>query len=431
MPSDKLLPAIKSLVADLLAEVASDDKNTIADYLDLAKTSPIVGSALQVITQLAVLQLGEYTHPDEEIQQFMRMNFERMRGSLALSLEELMSVFPFGYAASQWGVDHAGGEYRLIDIQILNPADYSFEGKLGAIENVVVRGGKEDVRIPYSGEDGRIIHVTNQRHLTFRDPFGVAALRRVMAAWKAWKIVIGEILVAAQRQATPILVGYSDSQITVPLLDAAGAPVPDAEGNPVVIQAPTAMLAQLQSLDNRSVISTDITNRIEALQQQTNGTFLIELCRLLQQLQLMGLLFPESILTATGVGDSNLNTGHRSTLGLIINSLVGQIKEVILENPVRRLITWNKGDSVTDFGSFPEPESEETLEQRSALLAALTNAVQQGFMSAADQRLVDRGYELLGMEPPETPVAAMGRLFGGSLDYWKMEGNGNGATLAR
>jgi hypothetical protein len=431
MVSDKLLPAIKSLIADLLAEVASDDTNTIADYLDLAKTSPIVGSALQVITQLAVLQLGEYTHPDEEIQQFMRMNFERMRGSLALSLEELMSVFPFGYAASQWGVDQAGGEYRLIDIQILNPADYSFEGKLGAIENVVVRGGTKDERIPYSGEDGRIIHVTNQRHLTFRDPFGVAALRRVMAAWKAWKIVIGEILVAAQRQATPILVGYSDSQITVPLLDAAGAPVLDAENNPVVIQAPTAMLAQLQSLDNRSVISTDITNRIEALQQQTNGTFLIELCRLLQQLQLMGLLFPESILTATGVGDSNLNTGHRSTLGLIINSLVGQIKEVILENPVRRLITWNKGDSVTDFGSFPEPESEETLEQRSALLAALTNAVQQGFMSAADQRLVDRGYELLGMEPPETPVKAMGRLFGGSLDYWKLEGNGNGATLDR
>jgi hypothetical protein len=431
MPSDNLLPAIKSLIADLLAEVASDDTNTIADYLDLAKTSPIVGSALQVITQLAVLQLGEYTHPDEEIQQFMRMNFERMRGSLALSLEELMSVFPFGYAASQWGVDQAGGEYRLIDIQILNPADYSFEGKLGAIENVVVRGGTKDERIPYSGEDGRIIHVTNQRHLTFRDPFGVAALRRVMAAWKAWKIVIGEILVAAQRQATPILVGYSDSQITVPLLDAAGAPVLDAENNPVVIQAPTAMLAQLQSLDNRSVISTDITNRIEALQQQTNGTFLIELCRLLQQLQLMGLLFPESILTATGVGDSNLNTGHRSTLGLIINSLVGQIKEVILENPVRRLITWNKGDSVTDFGSFPEPESEETLEQRSALLAALTNAVQQGFMSAADQRLVDRGYELLGMEPPETPIAAMGRLFGGSVDYWKMEGNGNGATLTR
>lgn len=428
MPNEQLLPAIKSLVQDLLAEVSNADENTIDDYLNCAKTSPIVGSALQVITQMAVLQLGEYTHPDEDIQASIRMNFERMRGSLALSIEELMSVFPLGYATAQWGVEQLEGEYRLIDIQIMNPADYSFEGKRGAIENVVYRGGETDVRIPYSGEEGRIIHVTNQRHLTFRDPFGVAALRRVMSAWKAWKIVIGEMLVAAQRQATPIVVGYSDSAATVPMLDARGQTLLDTDGNPVLIQAPSAMLQQLESLDNRSVLSTDITNKIDTLNQQTSGTFFMDALRLLQQLQLMGLLFPETILTATGTGDSNLNTGQRTTLGLIINSLVSQIKEVIIENPVRRLITWNKGDSVTDFGSFPEPKSEETLEQRAALMSVLINAIQTGFLPAADLRLLDRGYELLGMEPPEAPTAAMGRLFSGNVDYWKLEGNGHVST---
>jgi hypothetical protein len=197
----------------------------------------------------------------------------------------------------------------------------------------------------------------------------------------------------------------------------------DVQGNPVTIQAPVALLNQLESLNNRSVLSTDLRNRVESLNQTTSGTFFFDALRLLQQLQLMGLLFPETILTATGVGDSNLNTGQRSTLGLVVRSLVGQIKEVILNSPVRWLLTWNYGQ-VEDFGAFSEPETQEI--DPIALFNALNGAVQSGYFSAADLSVINRGRELVGLPLAAEPgLQTMGRLLG-NLDYWK-NGAGSGA----
>lgn len=421
--ADKLLPAIKQLIGEMLIEVGGDDPTPTSTYLDMAETSPLIGSALQVITLLAVARLGTYSHPDPDPEAFIRKNFEQMNGSLALSFEELMSCFALGSAVAQWGVEPRDGATMLIDIQILHPALYTFEGRYGKIENIVFRSGDgADVKIPYDGEDGRIVHVVNGRHLAFRKPRGIPALKRCLAAWKAWKIVIGEMLVAAQRQATPIVVGYSDSGATIPMLDATGQPLLDADGNQVLIPVPTALLNQLESLDNRSVISTDMKNKIETLEQQTSGTFFFEALRLLGQLQLIGLIFPETILTATGTGDSNLNTGQRTTLGLVVESLVDQIKEVILNGPVRWLLFWNYG-AVDNFGSFPSPEADNT--DAIALLNALGNGVDRGLFSAADLAVINRGRELAGLPPSEEPSASMGRLLSGlNLNYWQVPENG-------
>jgi hypothetical protein len=423
MPDDSLLPAIKRLISEMISEIGSEDGDA-ETYLTMAKTSPVIGAALQVITLMGVGMLGDYTHPDEEIQADMRGQFEQMQGSLALSIEELLSCYPFGYSSSQWGVEEREGQIKLIDIQILDPTLYGFEGKRGRVDNVVYRGDREDVRIPYNGEEGRIIHAVNARHLSFRDPTGVAVLKRVKPSWEAWKIVIGEMLIAAQRQATPIVVGYSDSGATVPMLDARGEPLLDPDGNPVLIQAPTALLDQLESLENRSVISTDIKNKIDTLSQQTSGTFFFECLKLLQSLQLIGLIFPETILGATGIGDSNLNKGQRSTLGLVLESLTGQIKEQILNNPVRWLLTWNYGDRIDNYGSFPPPKQQDV--DSVQLFNAINSAVGSGYFSGADLSVLNRGRELVGLSPVEEPTQSMGRLLtGAGLDYWR---NGNGTA---
>ena len=390
----------------------------------MATTSPVIGSALQVIALMAVEGLGDYTHPDENIQAFIRTNFEQMAGSLALSIEELMSAYPLGYAVSQWGIEQRDGQWMLQDIQILHPADYHFEGKRGKIESIKWRGSGDEVAIPYGGEDGRVIHCVNARHLSFRSPTGIATLKRINAAWKAWKIVVGEMLVAAQRQATPILAGYSDSAVSVPLYGPDGRTplVDEATGEPVVVPAPVALLEQLSNLDNRSVISTDLQNKIEAIASQVGGDFFFKALTYLQQLQLMGLIFPETILTSTGVGDSNLNKGQRTTLGQVIESLLSQIKESLIENCIRWLIYWNFGEQES-YGSFVVPEDDDT--NRIELFAALNNAVSSGWFSAADLEVLNKGRELVGLPAKEAidavpEPATMSRLF--SSDYWRNAG---------
>lgn len=415
---DTLLPAITRLLQETLTELAPADTVPVRTYRQMAETSPILGAALQVITQLGVLMLGEYEHPDLKIQDFIRANFEQMRGSLQLSLEELLSAFPFGHSLAQWGVESREGQTWLIDVQILDPEKYRFEGRVGLVENVVYKGEKGDIKLPYGGEKGRFVHVINQRHLCYREPYGIAALRRAKAAWEAWKIIMGELLVAAQRQATPIIVGYADSNATVPLLDSTGAPVLDKDGEPAVVPAPRALLEQLESLDNRSVLSTDVSNRIEALAQNASGDFFFGALNLLQQYQLQALLVPQTILVATGVGDSNLNTGHRSTLGSVVRSLVSQIKEQLLETVVRWLIVWNFGENVEELGSFTEPKLDEIAPLD--IVDRLTAAVQGGWILPSDLAATNKGREILGMEPldesaiatqqPLTTMARFGRM---------------------
>lgn len=427
--TDTLQPAIRRLLGDMLAELGQSGKYTYEQRSEAVRYSPILRPVSKVITLLICRQFDKFSHPDEQIQADIRKQFEQMRGSFLLSVEELSSFYFFGKSVAQWGVEVRDGSMTLIDIQCFepSPAVYTFKGKIGAIDFVTYKGDK-DVDIPYSGEDGRIVHCVNDRHLTFRDPDGNAALDSVIPAHEATKIMLGEMLVAGQRQATPIIVGFSDSSATIPVLDAAGNQVPNEDGTPKVIQAPAAVLSQLEALDNRSVLSTDIKNRIEALKQETDGAFFFQAIKLLMQFQMLGLMVPESILVATGVGDSNLNTGHRTILGEMVAEIANQIKEALLEQVVRKLIVWNFGEQ-DSYGEFPTPKQHAIDELD--LLGIFDRAFGTGWLSPADVTAVNRARDLMDLPPQESSTQAMGRLFSGNLDYWKVEGNGHGATLDR
>lgn len=398
----KLAAAINELVDDLVRDIERDDRNSIDDYLDMVTTSPIIGPAIEVFTLLLAEYWGDYTNTEETHQAFIRQNFEQMRGSLLLSVSELVSVKPFGYATSERSVWDKPDGWMLDDIQILHPSHYVFEGtRSEGVTGVKYRSASgSDIPIPRD----RLVHVVNQRHLAFRRPTGVADCKRAIAAWKAWKIVVNEMLVAGQRQAVPIIVGYTQPG-EVPLYSADGrTPLRDADNNPVTIPATKAMLDQLENIDNRAIVSTDIGNRIEALAQQTDGRFFFEALKILQQMQLLGLLIPGSILTVTGVGDSELNKGQQKTLNSTLRSTKNQIVEEILERVVRPLLLWNYGVQATkDLGNFAEPKIES--EDQVALLNAITNAVENptggGFLPA-DLDTINRGRELAGIPSIET-----------------------------
>jgi|GEM_PF-2547696 len=400
----KLSVAINELMDDMVRDIGRDDIHPIHEYLEMITTSPNLGPALETIVLLGLGRWGEYIHPDKNVQSFIRQNFQQMNGSLLLSLSELLSVKPLGYAASEWSIVNKPDGWMLDDIQILHPKFYTFQGTRGeGVTGIKYQASGEEIQIPYD----RLVHVVNQRHLSFRRPTGVADCKRAIAAWKAWKIIINEMLVAGQRQAVPIIVGYSESG-QVPLYGTDGrSPLLDASGNPITLPATKAMLDQLENIDNRAIVSTDIKNRIEALAQQTDGQFFFHALKMLQQMQLLAFLVPESVLAISGVGDSNLNRGHRATLDSAIRTTISQIAEEVLEKVVRPLIAWNFGEKATaNLGEFQEPETEN--DDRVALLSALANAVEKpngtGFMPA-DLETINRGRVLSGI-PPVTTLPA-------------------------
>jgi hypothetical protein len=404
--SDLLVPAIREFVNSMLLELPKS--GNFETHLTMAATDPVIGSALHFLAIAATQEIGEYHHPDEVVQAGVRSQFEVMSGSLALSFEELVaSAYGLGWGVSQWGVEPGPDGVQLIDIQIINPKDYTFRGRNGAIQDILYRSGSYEVAVPYSGPDGRLCHVVNARHLAFRSPRGAASLDRCLAAWKAWKIIMGEMMVAAQRAATPIIIGYSDSDVLVPLLDNAGRPVLDESDRPIRVQAPKALLDQLETLENRSVLSTDARNRIESLHQESSGMFFFEALRLLDRYKLEALLVPATIFEAHGAGDSNLNSGQRVTLDLVIRSLVDQVKEVLLNGPIRFVVEQNYGPQ-ENWGKFVVPEEAESLSDRATLLTAIQGAVTGGLIPASDAAISDRAYQLIGVDPPKNKGSKMG-----------------------
>ena len=412
----KLSAAIADVTTDLLTELSEKDKEgpSVEEQINMFQYSPILGPCADALVMLGLSQFGEYHHDDEEIEQWVRGNFSGMRGSWKKAIAEQYSAELIGHAVSEWYVMEAEGQWLLDGIHILHPSRYRFRVLNRELYDIIDRSSTPHAEIPIE----RLIVTVKSQYLTFGNPYNATSIgRRCFTLWKAWKILINEMLVVSQRQAVPITVAYSDSNDRVDLLDQYGNPKKDSDGNPLTISAPQDLLNQLLDLDNRSVISTDINNRIEALATQTDGTFFVEALRVIQTLMFLSFGFPETIFQVGegGLGNAGLNAGHLWIAKNTLSQTTEQIKEEIIEKAVRHLIEWNFGEQ-EDYGSFDEPE-EETADEV-ALLGALSNAVSQGAFSAADLDVINRMRELAGI-PEVSEAIAPAPMEQMSKAYWR------------
>ena len=179
--------------------------------------------------------------------------------------------------------------------------------------------------------------------------------------------------IAAQRQATPLLVGKS----------AAGTP-----------EAAQKFLDNLEKARNSGVMVIDFEDALESIAQQTDGAFFVLVLRVLRQSILMSFLVPETILGQgeSGSGDSNLNAGHTKILRMNSRTEAGIFGEKMIEHIVRPIVQFNYGN-IGDWGSFPLRMDEP--EDPNGLITALNKTVELSIIDA--ERTEKRVYELAGM----------------------------------
>lgn len=409
----KLTPVIEALVEDTIAEVKRKDFESVEVYLEMLKGNCILGTALELETLFAFKELGEYQHPKEEIQTFIKRNFEEMQGSLAHSFAEIYQCTKgIGYNCSEIALVQNEGDWMLESLLAINPTLYTFRGQAGKVTELLYTG-KNKLSIPYD----RVVHTIAGLGLSFSDPYGISACRRALAPWRAWKIFNAQMVVAGQRNATPITVGYADSDDRVALLDSTGQPLRNATtGETETIAAPVALANQLVQLENNSVVTTDLKNRIEALNVQTDGGFFLAAIALCEEMMLKAFAFPNTIIgtAGNGTGDSNLNAGHRTVWGQSIQGLVGQIKEALLEQVIRPLIVWNFGEQQEGYGDFVKEVEHD--EDRVALLTAIGSIMSGQALTQADIAWQNRLRELAGIPPIDSVTKMMSHRY---PNYWE------------
>lgn len=399
----RLADAVSKLAGEMLQEVSgNDDRITIEECLEMLTTNPIASAAVEAKTLLGIGLWGEYQHEDKNLQAFIRSNFENMKGAMSLSIAEILSVAPIGWAASEISYyleKQAPAQQRLESITILDPRLYSFRGKRSQIEDLLYKSpsGKETA-IPY---ENKVLHVVNKRHLAFGSPTGVPDCGIAVAAYKAWKIIVNEALLAGQRQATPIIVGKAPPDARVQLLDPSGRPLVGDDGQPVTVPATERLATALEGINtNGGIIAVDTLHEINALNAQTSGQFFMELLRYFERLILLSFMVPETLFQVGegGLGNAGIAGSHLSVMISQLRQVVEQIKDQLLEKLVRPLIEWNFGEQ-DSYGMFAEPETKE--ENKLALFTAITDAIAKGTFSLADIEVVNRQRELAGLPKVE------------------------------
>lgn len=400
-----IAPAVSRLVNSLVQTIGNTDANLIDKYLQVLTTHPVAGLGFEIKVLWGLTKLGEYTHPKQRITKWMRANFERMNGSLSWSVAEMFLAIAIGWNFSEMSVRQEGIEWRLDTLLAIDPRSYRFAGSIGAISHLdFFHATRGTVPIPY--EKG--VHVVNQPYLALgRDPYGIAQMRRVVAAWEAWKILVAEMVICGKRQATPITVAKVPTQEYIVLVDEFGNPLRDeVTGQEKRVPLVDQVTEQLEELDNRSILVTDIRNEISTLQQMTGasaGNFFFEGLRYLERIMLMGEVVPETVVSTgiSGTGDSELNTGHTALMSMAIGATIGQIKEGLLERVCRPLIEWRYGEQQL-YGEFRLPEEKQ--EDAVALLGAIKNICDGPLISNQDLQAVNRARELAGLPPTDKVI---------------------------
>lgn len=300
-------------------------------YLDTYATmlkQPWIAAAAKTRILLMLSYLQDYQHDDPKIQTDILKQFKYLPGSFKTYQSKIASAIYFGFSVTEKWHKIVGNRAILAGLNWVDPRFVHFKLRDDLTLETRFKKGELDLElfdfIHYKNED--LFNLGN-------NPAGVATLERAVPFWEQYRLVMLAMAIAAQRQATPLLVGKTNAGTE---------------------EAAKIMLSKLEEARNSGVMVIDALDDIVPVAQQTDGAFFVSVLRILRQGILMSFLIPETILGQgeSGSGDSNLNAGHTEILRMSSRTEAGIFSEELTEQLVRPIVQFNYGD-IGDWGKFP------------------------------------------------------------------------------
>ncbi|MFN6560053.1 MAG: hypothetical protein RMY28_009615 [Nostoc sp. ChiSLP01] len=420
--SSKLIPLYATELAPWLDELDTNfvrelpetgETYTLEDLIKMVRICAVNRAAINLKTMRAAAALGSYFHNDptpyptaagpKTIQEWMRGNFDSMRGSLTGVVRKMIKqAYSLGTSCGEirWynRKTQLGSEWRLKSIPVLNPLRYSFAGVKGRVDRIIYRPIFDSPKaIPYA----KLLHVYSPSLDEPEDPRGDPAAACALPFYKSRQIFYKQWTQAGQRQATGFTVIKAPSEKTVAILGPNGKQLMNDDG---AVKTQPALYAAVQSaknIENGSVFGTDKEN--DVINYPGNGGegfFNISLTHY-EKMIFYAYGVPSTIFndTASGIGNSGINAGHRLILDTQIEDIVNDLRDELLEKIVRPLLMANFGPRFEDnLGEF---KSDKFLDPSLAAtrVSNLTVAMSSGTIDANDLEANNRLREDLGLSP--------------------------------
>jgi hypothetical protein len=356
--------------------VLNPDAALVSEYERMLDTDETVSAAFYFLTFCVLHHLGEYTHPDDKITKYIHKCFEKIDGSLLLACEDILSAVWAGYSVTEivWTINDSSG-IRPAYLAAYHPSSIYFKvddyGRLKKIEQINI-------------DNAMGIDLPKEKCITFSygkrfgNYYGKSAFKPIRKNWLLKDAILKMWASALDKFGTPLMVAIvpdgsiidpetkqemSQLEYAIKLLDNLqhGTALALAAGGS---RGPTVGVQQ-QIPDIKALVTGG--SGVGSAFSLAMSYFNKMICR--------GLLIP-SLLFDEGArsGSLALGTSHFYSFMFMVKAIYRQLKEVLLDQLIARIIEYNFGLQ-NDYGDFAEqPPGPEELDIWSKIFDGLTQS---------------------------------------------------------
>lgn len=376
--------------------ISNLDPVPVDEYERMVDTDETVEISLLFLTMSILLKIGEYSHENPKITQFVKENFEVMEGNLYTACEEMLTALWAGFSGTEIVWRPEGDKLYLQRLVTYHPRTVLIRVDR---ETGQYQGFKQwrwfagsPVDIPL---EKAILYTYRKR---FGNHYGRSILRPVRKNWLLKDPVLKMLARALDRFGTPI------TSAVVPDEDIRDPDNPDKEVSQ--LEYAVRLLANLQN-------GTGIALRYgpEGQEPKINvhnsggsgiGEAFDRALGYFNKMIARGILAPSLLLDeGQRSGSYSLGQSHFQIYNIMTSGILNNLTEALLEQLVRRMVEYNFGRQ-KNYGSFGEKKlNEEDTKLLSEVFERLTNA---GYMDAKLQADFDAVRARMGL--PQRKVAA-------------------------
>lgn len=341
-----------------------NNPDPVSYYREMVQTDATVAACLEFVSLAVVSKLGEYTHPDKDIQDFVRANFEQLEGSFVDTCKSLMSFLWAGYAVAEIVTDVKDDRVWLHSLPILPAENVRF--KLDEDPGSLNYGSlAEVIQNPQMVSEA---HLPAEKCLIIRNdypgsaeqsPYGLSRLKCILSIYAAKVEAEKNWAYALGRYGSPIL-QYE--------LENPAQKVKTSDGR--IMTAFEQAQEQVNAAGELKGVVSFKGNNLQMIYPPAGiGEGFKKACDYYNRLIMRGLLIPSLLFDNGDTGSYSLGQEHYKLFDVSLDAILSILTEAILEQLVRPLIDWNFGEQ-EDYGSFEvKATSLDTEEKLDAMLA--------------------------------------------------------------
>lgn len=430
---------------------------SIETFKRMVDTDDTIGSGVDFLTTCLAARLGRYTHPSQEITEFVNKALDRIEGGFYNALKELLGATWAGFAVQEkvWANDDLGfivkklvslppgtilletertGELTPDGIlqyqRNYNPANLAYGtnflfGFTGVSYNSGLQTGLSrpdpfaklgdmpfplrtantynylSIRIPIE----KCIHYAFDAQGKFGNPYGRSLLRRAYK-WYVMKDAFLQMLsIALDRKGTPLTIVYADPNITLrdPSKGSQTANIRGTAG--VGERADMAAQRAFKSIHNDSTIilpgKKGQVFDTDFVPQTSNASDFMAAIDLCNKSILRALLVPSLIFgNGDGTGSYSLGQEHAKTFEKILDGMLAGVRETLRHQLIRQLLQYNFPKSAWEkdgLGDFSKREMSQ--DERQHEMQVIESAVNIGAINMTDLNDLNTVRDKIGLEP--------------------------------